>query len=135
MRLTRSNVEMLMPSTVNARPAGYRRLFAALGATLSLAAGPALAAPITVTLQPGPEGKDTFIDSRGVFATQNYGTSHIVQFGHADNSNGNIGHGLIEFDLTGLPTTSITLAQLWMFSTGGTAGSPMPVAARTIGSA
>lgn len=66
--------------------------------------GMANAAPIA--FQPSTDGKDTYIDNR--FRDQklfsNYGSENRILIGHADSDNLNITDGLIEFNLSSLPS-------------------------------
>jgi hypothetical protein len=62
----------------------------------------------TLTLQPGSEGKDAYIDSSNGYT--NYGTSTSIRAGHSS------WRGLLEFDLSGLPANAtITSAQVELY--------------------
>jgi hypothetical protein len=63
----------------------------------------------SIFFQPGPEGKDTYIDNRirpdlGLdLRTINYGSDERMLIGHNDTSNSAIADGLVQFDVSGLP--------------------------------
>ncbi len=84
-----------------------------LAAVLAFFATPALSAVFVL----GPDAMDAYIDSRfrpdlnpPDLANQNYGSAERLSIGHNDLHNDNINDGLIQFDVSALPSTGVLSA-------------------------
>ncbi len=85
-----------------------------------------------ITFRPGNEGTDAYLDSRtfGGRDSTNFGTTSKFRIGHTDSNNSNFQDGLIQFDLSSLPTSGVTAVELLLSIDPNTSGAGTPTTVR-----